>query len=123
MTGDNFGLAAGNNIALKIPAHLFEATLWFYRDIVKLKPAGNDRCFHFGDASRQQTLWLDKVDGAARSDVWLELRTSDLEGARAFFTSQGITIADSLEPLPPGYKGFWIIDPAGIVHLVSLYGE
>jgi hypothetical protein len=32
-------------------------------------------------------------------------------------------VADDMEPLPPGYQGFWIINPAGVVHLVSLYGE
>jgi len=26
---------------------------------------------------------------------------------------------NEIEPLPEGFRGFWIADPAGIVHLVA----
>lgn len=118
--------SGGSNIALKIPQHLFDATEKFYRDVIGLPLAFTERAqsgFIFGEGSTPQTLWLDRSAGTARSDVWLELRTADVEQAKRYLVAHGVTIADYLEPLPPGYRGFWIINPAGLVHLVSLYGE
>lgn len=119
-------LSGGKNIALKIPDHLYSSTLRFYRDVLrleqKLRPDGQV-CFHFGDTEPRNTLWLDRTEGTAYPAVWLEIKTADLDATKAYLISQGIVVPDKLEKLPDGFPGFWIVDPAGLVLLVSLHGE
>jgi hypothetical protein len=121
-----FRLFGGKNIALKIPDHLYSETVRFYREVLKLPQIERDDgqvCFEFGETSGLTTLWIDRMTGTARPDVWLEIKTSDLEAARKLLLVEGATLPTHLEQLPDGFKGFWAFDPAGIVFLVSLDDE
>lgn len=39
--------------------------------------------------------------------------------AAEYLKSFGVTRRDEIELLPKGFKGFWINNPANIIHLVS----
>jgi catechol 2,3-dioxygenase-like lactoylglutathione lyase family enzyme len=108
----------GRNIAMKIPPHEFERTVAFYRDILglrQLKRQGPSLAFEFGG----KTLWLDKVDALSQAELWLEVVADDVQAASAYFAAQGIARRDEIETLPEGFNGFWIANPAGIIHLVA----
>lgn len=112
----------GNNIAMKVPAHEYAATVAFYRDIIGLKEievSGStiaDSCkFKFGD----KTLWIDSMPGFSQAEIWLELLTEDPEQAADYLQQQQCIRRDEIEPLPTGFKGFWIANPANIIHLVN----
>lgn len=106
---------------MKVPPHLWDETVRFYRDVAglrELKPiteASPSACFEFG-ANR---LWIDRVDGMSQSELWLELSTSDVPGAARHLESAGIVRRDEIEPLPDGFDGFWIQNPASIIHIVK----
>jgi catechol 2,3-dioxygenase-like lactoylglutathione lyase family enzyme len=108
----------GQNIAMKIPPHEFEKAVSFYRDILglrQLKRPGPSPAFDFGG----KTLWLDKVDALSQAEVWLEVVTDDVQAAASHFAGLGIVRRDEIEKLPEGFNGFWIANPAGIIHLVA----
>ena len=109
----------GKNIALKIPSSDFDATFTFYRDVVGLEPLGvaDDGAVGFDFGGKY--LWLDRVPSLSRAEVWLELRTDDLDAAAEQFSKHAIVRCDEIEPLPDGFRGFWIKNPASLVHLVS----
>jgi hypothetical protein len=71
--------------------------------------------FKFGDKS----LWIDKIPGIRRAEVWLEVMTEDLEAASEYLKKSNCIRRDEVEPLPKGFKGFWIANPANIIHLVT----
>ena len=103
----------GNNIAIKVPLHKWEATVSFYRDRVGLKVVKeqpNSTAFAFGD----MTLWIDKVEKQSQVDVWLEFVTDDPKEALVTLESPK---RDELEPLH-GLNAHWTSDPAGTVILV-----
>ncbi|HAK61577.1 MAG TPA: hypothetical protein DCO77_14575 [Nitrospiraceae bacterium] len=109
---------AGRNIAMKVPAHEFEATVIFYRDIIGLPLAEGDEpgiVFAFGD----KQLWIDRADHLSQAEIWLEIRTDDVRVAEKYCRENGIVRRDEIENLPPGFEGFWISSPANIIHLVS----
>ena len=108
----------GNNIAIKIPSHVFEETVAFYRDVLKLtilEEVDNSVVFQFGT----QKLWLDKEDRLNKPEMWLEIISEDVDAAEEFLKSRGIARRDEIGPLPEGFKGFWICNPADVIHLVS----
>lgn len=108
---------AGRNIAMKVPPHLWEATVWFYRDVVGLKeikkhaPAVG---FEFGASQ----LWIDRVPDLSQAEIWLELITNDVSAASDHLKSAGVVRCDEIEPLPEGLNAFWVSSPAAIIHLV-----
>jgi catechol 2,3-dioxygenase-like lactoylglutathione lyase family enzyme len=107
----------GRNIAIKVPPHAYDATLAFYRDVIGLKQLTGSQKeigFRFGDKS----LWIDRVPTISQAEVWLEIESDDLSAAAEHFRKHGVIRCDEIEPLPPGFKGFWIMSPASIVHLV-----
>ena len=111
---------AGRNIAIKIPPHEYDATVRFYQDILGLSKLPNyapDIVFEFGD----KNLWLDKVDGLSHTETWFEIYADDLKEAARYLDKQGVVRRDEIEKLPDNFKGFWITNAAGIIHLV--YGE
>lgn len=121
-TRDPVDFNGGRNIAMKVPPHLWEATVAFYRDVVGLKPVASeptDASFEFG-ANR---LWIDRVDGLSQAEVWLQLTTGDVERAAAHLQSAEVVRRDEIEALPDGFDGFWIQNPASIIHLVSKPGQ
>jgi len=64
---DRVKLRAGKNIAMKVPAHEYEATVHFYRDIIGLLPVegkATATVFKFGD----KHLWVDKASQLSQSE-------------------------------------------------------
>lgn len=117
----NLEFQPGRNIAMKIPAHEYENTLHFYRNILRFKEItgsepGDTPRFEFGD----KTLWLDRMPGLSQSEIWLEVVASDIDQAAEYLKAQGCHRRDEIEPLPSGFKAFWISSPSNIIHLVSL---
>ena len=112
--------AGGRNIAMKVPPHLWDETVRFYRDVVGFKVIEHapttppSVCFEFG----ANKLWIDRVDGLSQAEVWLELGTSDVQAAAGHLESAGIVRRDEIEPLPEGFEGFWIQNPASVIHMV-----
>jgi catechol 2,3-dioxygenase-like lactoylglutathione lyase family enzyme len=115
----------GRNIAMKVPPLLWEATVQFYRDVIGLRVTEHPPtmppsvAFEFGACQ----LWIDRVDGLSQAEVWLELESSDVEQASAHLKSAGVVRRDEIERLPEGFEGFWIENPASIIHLVSKQAE
>jgi catechol 2,3-dioxygenase-like lactoylglutathione lyase family enzyme len=110
--------AGGRNIAVKVPPHLYEATIAFYRDVVGLKVLDNhppEVGFQFG----ANQLWIDRAAGLSQAEIWLELATDDLPAAATHLAGAGVVRCDEIEPLAEGFAGFWIASPASIVHMVA----
>ena len=108
----------GKNIAMKLPSHVFDQTVRFYRDVLRLpmlKEDDNGVVFEFGALH----LWLDRVDHFSQTEIWLEVTTDDVDAAADYFESTGTIRRDEIEPLPEGFDGFWICNPANAIHLVS----
>lgn len=108
---------AGRNIAMKVPEHQYEATVAFYRDVVGLPMLrGTDTPrFEFGG----KVLWIDRVPTLSQAEIWLELDADDPQAASRWLDAHGIARRDAIEPLPEGFRGFWIASPADIIHLVN----
>ncbi len=67
----NIKFAAGRNIATKVPSHLCEATIQFYRDVLGLEEITKHAPsvgFEFGS----NILWIDRVPGISQTETWLE---------------------------------------------------
>ena len=108
----------GNNIAMKVPSHQFAEAKVFYRDVFKLRvleEIDKSVVFQFGG----QKLWLDRVDNYEKAEIWLEIISDDVDAAQKYLNSRGIVRRDEIEHLPEGFKGFWIRNPADVVHLIS----
>lgn len=107
----------GRNIAMKIPPHQFDDTVRFYREVIGLKEVTElapSVVFEFG-ANR---LWQDRVEALSQSEIWLELQAEDTRSAAKHLEAQRVVRCDPIEKLPPGFDGWWVMNPAGIVHLV-----
>ena len=119
--GTTAKFSGGRNIAMKVPPHLWDATVQFYRDVVGMKVIEHapttppSVCFEFG----ANQLWVDRVDGLSQAEVWLEMSTSDVRAAADHLESAGIVRRDEIEPLPEDFAGFWIQNPASIIHIVK----
>ena len=112
----------GKNIAMKVPAHEFDRTVTFYRDILcfeqvdALSPDNIESVtFKFGD----KNLWIDKISGISQAEVWFEVVTTDIEVASKYLEKNNCIRRDEIEPLPKGFKGFWLANPANIIHLIT----
>jgi catechol 2,3-dioxygenase-like lactoylglutathione lyase family enzyme len=109
--------SGGANIAIKCPHHTYEQTIVFYRDTLGLpliEEEAEGCIFQFGPVR----LWIDRVPNLSHPDIWLELETNDTEDAAAHLKNQGVARRDEVEQLREDFDGFWISDPAGIIHLV-----
>lgn len=112
----------GVNIALKIPKSKYEQTVTFYRDVLKLevteKPIKNPTVSRTNEVKfGANILWLDCVDNYTHSELWLDLKTSDVPTATQYLASQGINTCDELEEIPENMH--WIQDPAGTVLILN----
>ena len=109
----------GRNIAMKVPPHQYDATVRFYRDVLGLEQiggaAGDSTSFRFG-ANR---LWIDNVPTMSQAELWLELVTEDTTVAAAALSNAGVIRCDEVERLEDGFDGYWITNPASIIHLVD----
>lgn len=108
----------GRNIAMKVPPHQWEATVAFHGEVLgleRLETEGRSALFRFGSMQ----LWIDRCPGLSQAEVWLEVQTDDLPGAATHLAASGVVRCDDIEPLPADFQGFWIANPAGIIHLVA----
>lgn len=107
----------GRNIALKVPPHLYDETVRFYREVLRL-PVVEERkpsaVFEFG----ANQLWIDRMPGLSQAETWLEVVTDNAEDAAEHLNTHGIVRRDEIEPLPKGFQAFWVSSPAQIIHLV-----
>lgn len=113
----NIQFAAGRNIAMKVPPHQYEATVHFYREVLGFKEIAAHApnvVFEFGP----NQLWIDNVPGMSQAEIWLEVVTNDIKTAAEHLRSSEGVRCDEIEPLPEGFQGFWISNPAAIIHLV-----
>ncbi len=110
------------NVAMKVPAHTYEQTVTFYEDTLGLPILQTDESscsFQFGPLR----LWIDRVPQYTQPELWLEVRTHHTETAWSHLEESGVPRRDQVEALPEGFDGFWIANPAGVIHLVSRHGE
>lgn len=114
--------SGGVNIALKIPKRKYDETVAFYKDILQLeteeKPIDNPTVsrthqVRFGN----NVLWLDCVDNYSHSEVWLELKTDDVNKATEYLQAKKVETCDELEEIPDNMH--WITDPAGTVFILN----
>lgn len=108
--------AAGENIAIKVPAHVYERAVTFWRDTVRLPVINSTEqatVFQYGSLR----LWLDRVPQQSQVDVWFELRADNLDAATEHLSATGTPIRDELEPLGD-LRAHWVSDPAGVVVLI-----
>ena len=112
----------GKNIALKVPVEVIDKTVSFYRDILGFEEADNlspddaeSVTFKFGE----KNLLIDKTAGISQAEIWLEVIAANFEMASEYFKENNIIQRDDFETLPEGFKGFWIANPANIIHLVT----
>lgn len=76
--------SGGRNIAMKVPPHVWEETVTFYRDILGLRQIDThlpEVVFAFG----ANQLWIDKVDGLSQAELWLEITTDGCCSCRRSF--------------------------------------
>ncbi len=111
----------GQNIALKLPPHEFEATLRFYRDTLgfHVDEKGASPVVAFGPMK----LWLDRVDTISQAEIWLEITTDNVEMAAEDLSNKDVVRQNEIEKLPSELEGFWISSPANIIHLVAATDE
>jgi hypothetical protein len=76
---------------------------------------GQEYCHEFGD----KRLWIDREDQISQAEIWLEIVTNDVESAEKHLRNKGVIRRNRIEELPEGFEGFWITNPADIIHLVS----
>ena len=110
-------IEGGINIAMKVPAHQYEATVAFYRDTLGLEPF-TEKLGNIGFIHGPNRLWLDKVENYSQAELWLELFTPDFAATADRLGAAGVVRNDAIEDLGEGFRGGWFINPAGIVHMV-----
>lgn len=113
----NPSFSGGLNIAIKVPLHQYDATISFYRDTLGLPVVEEEQegcIFQYGP----MRLWVDKAPQLTKADVWLELETNDTEAASRYLKNNGVPRRDEIEALPEDFDGFFVSDPAGVIHLV-----
>ncbi|WP_342642764.1 hypothetical protein [Rhodoligotrophos ferricapiens] len=122
MTETRAKFSGGRNIAMKLPPEDFVDVVKFYRDTLGLPidfRSPTNVLVEFGEIR----LWLDRIEGQRQAELWLEVTTDDADGAAEALKAANVKRCDSVEPLPTGFRGFWIKNPAGLVHLVAEPGQ
>jgi hypothetical protein len=84
---------------------------------VGLKPI-EDKAPAVGFELAGNRLWIDEVPTLSQAEIWLELYTDDFSAAEKHLAKAGVVGCDQIEPLPEGFRGGWITNPANIVHMV-----
>ncbi|MCS2158397.1 hypothetical protein MUU48_16015 [Scandinavium sp. H11S7] len=110
-------MKGGIDIALKVPSHQYQQTLDFYRNTIGLEEM-TDKAPSTGFILGPNRLWIDEAPAMSQAEIWLELFTPDFKHAEKHLAEQGVTRCDSVELLPEGFKGGWIMNPCNIVHMV-----
>lgn len=102
---------------MKVPADQFEATVSFYADtlaLTRVESLEPEYVFEFGG----KRLWIDRMPDLKRVETWFEIIVDDTAQAAEYLERAGATRCDHVEPLPESIDGFWISNPAGVVHLI-----
>lgn len=110
-------IEGGFNIAMKVPAHQYEAVIAFYRDVVKL-PVYDEKAPAKGFVLGPNRLWIDEAPNYTQAEVWLELFSPEAGNALDALQKGGAVRCDQIEDLGEGFRGGWIMNPANIVHMV-----
>ncbi|OAT32380.1 glyoxalase/bleomycin resistance protein/dihydroxybiphenyl dioxygenase [Buttiauxella brennerae ATCC 51605] len=110
-------IKGGIDIAIKVPTHQYQQTLNFYRTTIGL-PEITDKPPATGFILGPNRLWIDEAPGLSQAEVWLELFTPDHKLALKQVEESGVVRCDTVEPLPDGFKGGWIMSPSNIVHML-----
>jgi hypothetical protein len=110
-------IKGGINIAMKVPPHQYDATVAFYRDVVRLKPF-EAKAPAVGFELGPNRLWIDEAPMMSQAEVWLELFTDDFPGAADHLAKAGVVRCDGIEPLDDSFREGWIANPANIIHMV-----
>ncbi len=95
--------AAGRNIAMKVPPHVYETTIQFYRDVLGLKAITKHAPsvdFEFGS----NNLWIDRVPGISQAETWLEVATNDIAAASSISRRQVLCAATRSSNYRKGFK-------------------
>lgn len=102
---------------MKVPAHQFDVTIKSYLDLgVPVRSQSESSvCFEFG------LIWLhvDRVTNLSQAEIWLEFIVPDVAGSAEAVERAGFVRCDQVEALPAGFAGYWVSNPASIVHLVA----
>jgi hypothetical protein len=120
MTENKKLFVGGENVAMSVPRSRLEEVIGFYRDILGIevrRHGPHSYKVEFGPI----TLWLDEVDDnqVLVGVICLELQATDTKRAREYLGHHGIETRNDIGPLPENYDGFWIVNPIGVIHLVS----
>ncbi|HET9694628.1 MAG TPA: hypothetical protein VFP48_09585 [Steroidobacteraceae bacterium] len=108
----------GRNLAMKVPPHRWDETVAFYERTLGLPVRRREPAsvaFEFGS----NVLWIDRVEHLSQAEVWLEVVTDDIASAAAHLEMHDVARCDAVEALPEGFQGFWVVNPADVVHLVA----
>lgn len=117
MTSADIQFIGGNNIAIKIPKHKYEETVFFYKEVLRLPYLGfKDGSHAFQHGSN--TLWLDCMLNYSQQDVWLEVNTEDPEEAARYLREHSVDRRDEVE-VYENSRGYWISDPCGTIIRVN----
>ena len=119
MSGKNQpNFKGGMNIAMKLPPHVFDQTVKFYREVLRLpvlEAKSASVILEFGP----NRLWLDRSGHFSQAEIWLEITTDNILKAADYLSRRGTVRRDEIESLPEGFEGFWICNPADVIHLIS----
>jgi predicted enzyme related to lactoylglutathione lyase len=112
----------GINIAIKIPKRKYDETVAFYRDILKLQveeePIENPTVSRTNKVKfGNNIVWLDCVDNYTQPEIWLELKTNNVDNATRYLKLNGTDTCDELEKIPENMH--WIMDPSGTVFILN----
>ena len=119
MSGKNQpNFEGGINIAMKLPPNVFDQTVSFYKDVLRL-PVIEEESASVVLAFGANRLWLDRAGQFNQAEIWLEIFTDDIPAASDHLNRRGVLRRDGIEPLPEEFDGFWICNPADIIHIVS----
>jgi catechol 2,3-dioxygenase-like lactoylglutathione lyase family enzyme len=122
MTNIRPGFQGGRNIAMKIPPYQYKPARDFYESVLGLpllEEHESGCSFEFGPLH----LHLDILPAIGQPELWLEVITDDTALAADYLADEGVVRRDEAEQLPEGFDGFWISNPAGIIHLVAGFGD
>lgn len=117
MTRPSPTVRGGRNLAMKVPAHQWEQTVAFYRDLLRLPEItahAPDVGFEFGT----NQLWIDRVPSLSQAELWLQVTTDDIDATGRTLSDAEVVRCDDIEPLGESARAFWVMNPASIVHLV-----
>ena len=99
-----------------MPPREFDQTVAFYRHVLgleHLETHGRTEAFRFGSCCR----WIDFAPHLSQRSSGSSCRPTIPPPPH--LAQHGVTRCHEVERLPEGFDGFWIVNPADIVHPVA----